>query len=118
MEITEADFPFNHLSDLSIEHNNWDMGSFPYPGGDSHTNGADGEARRTTDQNRCLEFHYNSQVIFHSDVPNLPLYCPIDPYFVSEQLLGLELGTRLYSSSRFSNIHEWSLEKDLDSRGP
>ncbi len=76
------------------------------------------EARRTTDQNRCLEFHYNSQVIFHSDVPNLPLYCPIDPYFVSEQLLGLELGTRLYSSSRFSNIHEWSLEKDLDSRGP
>ena len=43
MEITEADFPFNHLSDLSIEHNNWDMGSFPYPGGDSHTNGADGD---------------------------------------------------------------------------
>ena len=43
MEITEADFPFNHLSDMSMDHNNWDMNSFPYPAGGSHNNNADGD---------------------------------------------------------------------------
>ncbi len=41
-EITVADFPYNHLSDLSDEDNGWDMNSFPYPSGGEHSNGADG----------------------------------------------------------------------------
>lgn len=41
-EITEANFPFNFLSDLSTENNDWDMNTFPFPGGGEHNNGADG----------------------------------------------------------------------------
>jgi hypothetical protein len=34
MEITEADFPFSHLADLTTEDDDWDMSEFYYPNGD------------------------------------------------------------------------------------
>jgi hypothetical protein len=42
MEITEADFPFSHLADLTIEDDDWDQSTFPFPEGGEHSNGANG----------------------------------------------------------------------------
>ncbi|MBT6517889.1 MAG: hypothetical protein HOK59_09120, partial [Candidatus Marinimicrobia bacterium] len=42
MEITEADFPFSHLADLTTEDDDWDQSTFPFPGGGEHSNGANG----------------------------------------------------------------------------
>ena len=42
MEITEADFPFNHLADLTPEDDDWDQSTFTYPDGEEHSNGANG----------------------------------------------------------------------------
>ena len=42
MEITEADFPFSHLADLTTEDDDWDQSTFPFPGGGEHNNGANG----------------------------------------------------------------------------
>ena len=41
-EITELDFPYNHLADLITQDDDWNQGEFPYPGGGSHSNGANG----------------------------------------------------------------------------
>ena len=42
MEITEAEFPFSHLVDLTVEDDDWDQSTFPYPVGGAHENGANG----------------------------------------------------------------------------
>lgn len=42
MEITEADFPFSHLADLTTEDDDWDQSYFPYPGGGEQGNSANG----------------------------------------------------------------------------
>jgi len=42
LEITEADFPFSHLADLTTEDSDWNQSTFPYPGGGSHPNNANG----------------------------------------------------------------------------
>jgi hypothetical protein len=42
LEITEEDFPFSHLADLTIEDSDWNQSTFPYAGGGSHENGANG----------------------------------------------------------------------------
>ena len=45
-ELTDADFPFDQLSNLGEEtltiQDDWDMNFFPYPGGGGHTNNANG----------------------------------------------------------------------------
>ena len=41
-EITEADFPYSHLADLTTEDDDWDQSMFPYPGEGAHENGANG----------------------------------------------------------------------------
>ena len=41
-EITELDFPYNHLADLITQDDDWNQSEFPYPGGGSHSNGANG----------------------------------------------------------------------------
>ena len=42
VEITEADFPYNHLADLTTEDDDWDQSTFNYPDGGEHSNGANG----------------------------------------------------------------------------
>ena len=42
VEITEADFPYNHLADLTTEDDDWDQSTFTYPDGEEHSNGANG----------------------------------------------------------------------------
>ena len=42
LEITEADFPYSHLADLTTEDDDWDQSTFTYLGGGSHENGANG----------------------------------------------------------------------------
>jgi len=42
-ELTEADFPFNHLSDLTCSSDLWDQNYFPYQeAGEGHSNNANG----------------------------------------------------------------------------
>ena len=41
-EITEADFPYSHLADLTIEDDDWDQSYFPYPAGGEQGNTANG----------------------------------------------------------------------------
>ena len=113
----------------------WDQGPDPdpYPAWHSSQTGRDGRnlaayvsaradkllevARLTSDIERRRELYYAFQEIFHTDVPSLPLYYTADTYFVSDQVKDLKLGTLFYSSSRFNNIHEWSLDKAGDSGG-
>ena len=41
-EITEADFPYNHLADLTLQDDDWNQTFFPYDESNGHTNNANG----------------------------------------------------------------------------
>ena len=41
-EITEADFPYNHLADLTLQDDDWNPTFFSYDESNGHTNGANG----------------------------------------------------------------------------
>lgn len=68
------------------------------------------QARRTSDLDQRQALYYTFQQIFHDDVPSIVLYHPVFTYVVSDKVSGIELGTLFHASSRFRNVHEWTLD--------
>lgn len=74
------------------------------------------DARRTRDVGERQRLYYAFQDIFHEDVPSVLLYHPLNSYFVTEEIRGIDLGTLFTGSSRFRNVYEWLFEKSSDIR--
>jgi peptide/nickel transport system substrate-binding protein len=106
----------------------WDQGldPDPYPAWHSSQAGANGrnlsdyqsdaadalmeDARRSFDLDQRQSLYFSFQEIFHNDFPSVVLYYPVYNYFVRDNVGGLELGTLFHTSSRFRNVHEWTIE--------
>jgi len=74
------------------------------------------DARRTRDVAERQRLYYAFQDIFHEDVPSVLLYHPLNSYFVTEEVRGIELRTLFTGSSRFLNVYEWLFEESSDIR--
>jgi len=76
------------------------------------------EARRTKDLGERQRLYYSFQQLFRDDVPSVVLYYPVNTYFVSEQVGGIQLGTLFNGASRFRNVQGWSIKEIADIRDP
>lgn len=74
------------------------------------------DARVTSDLDERQRLYYAFQDIFRDDAPSVLLYHPLNTYFVTEQIRGIELGALFSNSSRFRNVHEWLFEESSDIR--
>jgi peptide/nickel transport system substrate-binding protein len=72
------------------------------------------DARRTRDLDERQRLYYAFQDIFREDVPSLLLYHPVNTYFLTEEVQGLELGVLFSNSSRFRNVHEWVFKQSSE----
>jgi peptide/nickel transport system substrate-binding protein len=68
------------------------------------------EARRTDDIARRRELYAQFQELFVRDKPSIPLYVPLDSYFVRSGISNIVMGVLFTPSSRFDNAWEWSAE--------
>ena len=68
------------------------------------------EARRTTALTDRKEMYAQFQALFLQDIPSIPLYVPLDSYFVSDRVKNIEPGVLFTPSSRFRNVWEWTVE--------
>lgn len=68
------------------------------------------EARRTTALADRKELYQQFQTLFLRDIPSIPLYVPLDSYFVSDRVKNIEPGVLFTPSSRFRNVWEWTVE--------
>lgn len=68
------------------------------------------EARRTTALTDRKEMYAQFQTLFLQDIPSIPLYVPLDSYFVSDRVKNIEPGVLFTPSSRFRNVWEWTVE--------
>lgn len=75
------------------------------------------DARRTFDLDERQRLYFLFQQRFQEDAPSVILFFPIFTYFVSEDVSGIELGTLFSPSSRFANVHEWTLTSASSIRG-
>jgi peptide/nickel transport system substrate-binding protein len=74
------------------------------------------EGRRARDPGERQRLYYEFQNVFHEDVPSVLMYHPINNYFVTEEVRGMELGTLFNGSSRFRNVNDWLFEESSDIR--
>ena len=68
------------------------------------------EARRTTAVADRKVMYARFQTLFLQDIPSIPLYVPLDSYFVSDRVTNIEPGVLFTPSSRFRNVWEWTVE--------
>jgi peptide/nickel transport system substrate-binding protein len=69
------------------------------------------EGRRSFDLEQRQGLYFTFQQIFHDDTPTLILYYPVYNYYVRDRVEGIEIGTLFHTSSRYRNVHEWTLEE-------
>lgn len=74
------------------------------------------DGRRTPDLNERQRLYFAFQDIFRDDAPSVLLYHPLNTYYVTEQIKGIQLGTLFTNSSRFHNVYEWVFEESSDIR--
>lgn len=74
------------------------------------------DARRTIDLDERQRLYYAFQQQFVEDTPSVILFYPVYTYFVTEEVDGIDLGVLFTPSSRFANIHDWSLAESADIR--
>lgn len=67
------------------------------------------QARITWDLEERSRLYRNFQVIFHNEMPSLPLYYTVYNYAVNEGVLGVRVGPIFDSSDRFSTVTDWYL---------
>jgi peptide/nickel transport system substrate-binding protein len=68
------------------------------------------EARRTIALANRRDLYGEFQALFLQDIPSIPLYVPLDSYFVSDRVKNIEPGVLFTPSSRFRNVWEWTIE--------
>ncbi len=67
------------------------------------------QARVSNDQAERARLYRNFQVIFHTDLPSLPLYFATYNYAVDKTVQGVRVGPVFDSSDRFVTIKDWFL---------
>jgi len=67
------------------------------------------QARVALDLNERARLYRNFQVLFHDELPALPLYYPVYAYAVDKQVQGVRMGPLFDSSDRFASVREWFL---------
>ena len=68
-------------------------------------------ARQTIDTGARRELYASFQELFVLDVPSVPLFHPVYTYFVSSRVQGVGSGVLFTTASRFTNVHEWTVER-------
>ena len=67
-------------------------------------------ARQTYSMDSRKQLYSQFQEIFLQDTPSVTLYYPLYTYFVSDKVTKIDIGVLFDSSSRFYNVHEWTIE--------
>jgi peptide/nickel transport system substrate-binding protein len=67
------------------------------------------QARITTDLSRRAKLYRSFQVVFHDELPALPLFYPVYSYGVDNEIQGVTIGPLFDTSDRFANVVEWYL---------
>lgn len=71
------------------------------------------EARRSFDIANRKSLYSKFQALFLLDVPSIPLYVPIDTYFVRSKVSGVDPGVLFSPASRFRNVYQWTIANPL-----
>ena len=67
------------------------------------------EARRSFDIANRKSLYSQFQALFLLDMPSIPLYVPIDTYFVSSKVSGVDPSVLFSPASRFRNVYQWTI---------
>lgn len=67
------------------------------------------QARVATNRDERTRYYRNFQVIFHEELPALPLFYRVYNYGVSREIGGVRMGPLFDPSDRFAHITEWYL---------
>jgi peptide/nickel transport system substrate-binding protein len=67
------------------------------------------EARRSYDIANRKSLYNQFQALFLVDVPSIPLYVPLDTYFVRSKVSGVDPGVLFSPASRFRNVYQWTI---------
>lgn len=76
------------------------------------------QARVTVNLSERAKFYRNFQIIFHQDLPALPLYYPVYTYAISNDIRGVQVGPIFNTSDRFANVNGWFLAGQEEERAP
>jgi peptide/nickel transport system substrate-binding protein len=68
------------------------------------------QARRTFAIADRKQLYAQFQAQFLDDIPSIPLYVPLDTYFVSERVANVGTGVLFTPSARFRNVWDWTVE--------
>jgi peptide/nickel transport system substrate-binding protein len=68
------------------------------------------EARRSNSIADRKDLYKQFQQLFLQDVPSIPLYVPLDSYFVSDRVSNVSPGVLFSPSSRFLDVWNWTVE--------
>jgi peptide/nickel transport system substrate-binding protein len=67
------------------------------------------EARRSFDIANRKSLYSQFQALFLLDMPSIPLYVPLDTYFVRSKVSGVDTGVLFSPASRFRNVYQWTI---------
>jgi peptide/nickel transport system substrate-binding protein len=67
------------------------------------------DARRSFDIANRKSLYSQFQALFLLDVPSIPLYVPLDTYFVRRTVSGVDPGVLFSPASRFRNVYQWTI---------
>ena len=67
------------------------------------------EARRSFDIANRKSLYSQFQALFLLDAPSIPLYVPLDTYFVRGKVSGVDPGVLFSPASRFRNVYQWTI---------
>jgi peptide/nickel transport system substrate-binding protein len=67
------------------------------------------DARRSFDIANRKSLYSQFQALFLLDVPSIPLYVPLDTYFVRSTVSGVDPGVLFSPASRFRNVYQWTI---------
>ena len=69
------------------------------------------EARRTADIGERRDLYGEFQDLFVDDRPSIPLYVPLNSFFVRETVRNIASGVLFNPASRYQNVWEWTVEE-------
>ncbi len=72
------------------------------------------QARVTNDMVLRTKLYRNFQVLFHEEIPSLPLFYPIYNYAVKDTIKGVSIGPIYEPSDRFALINTWYILSSSD----
>ncbi len=70
------------------------------------------EARRTNDMDGSREIYMEFQELFVAEKPSIPLYVPLNTFFL-DGVSNVDMGVLFTPSSRFQNVWEWTMDDEI-----